>query len=719
MSFLKNSRPLNSIDDYLDHIFDAIDPNIKLDREQKEAVISDSKYSLIIAGAGTGKTTTVAAKVKYLVDIKHIAPEKILVMSYTKKATEELRRRINVDFDIPADITTFHSLGYRYLRLLNPDKKLIPLDNNRKDEIFLSFLKENIFPNQNRLNEMVELFNDNEIHWEDVFEHTYGNFFKENYKDYPDFDSYFNAYIKKKVSETKNITQKVIDITDSKVNSELPRTIKNERVKSKGEAVIANFLYCNNIDYTYEKVYDELIGDFKQIYRPDFTIDVGGEKIYIEYFGLSGNNLDNNSYSKIRRQKEAYHHEKHHKFIALDYKPNRKYLEDLKNQLESYGVILRPKSNDEVYRRLLENNPLAEFFSFKNFLYETIETIKNSEKVRSSKDVKTICAQKISTAHPSQKGKMQRQYEWIAEFWRYYDESRIKENGEAIDFNDMIKKPTPLLNNLEPNLLKYDYIIVDEYQDISVVRYELLRATVDRCNAKLMVVGDDWQSIYSFMGGKIRYIYDFNFFFPNAKKYYITKTYRNSQSLIDCAGEFIMRNKSQVKKTLVSDKNQINPISIIGCKKEDSVRMLKIIIKSIHQKYPRDSILTLCHNNFTIRQILYDPELRDSAENKVAINGVPNFYFDLMTIHKSKGLTYDWIIIMPLSNRFPHNPLSKFWVNDLFRNNPEQEQIEYPEFRRLFYVALTRGRKKVIIICDEQKYRRSRYINEIEAMIKT
>ncbi len=705
-----------NLDFYLNHIFDEIDPNIKLDAEQKAAILGEDQYSLVIAGAGTGKTTTVAAKVKYLVDIKHVDPQKILVMSYTKKATEELRRRINIDFNIPADVTTFHSLGYRYLRYLNPNKKIIPLDNNGKNEIFQKFLKEELFPHKDRLEEMVQLFNDDTIMWENPAKHTYGTYFKEHFHEFNSFDNYFSSYISKKISETSNIVERVNSIADRLVNGEYPRTIKNERTKSKGEAIIANYLYCNNIDYTYEKIYDELVGDLK-IYRPDFTVDIGGEKIYIEYFGLSGNKLDNQSYDKIRQQKELYHRQKNNKFIALDYKPNRGYLKDLSKALQSYGAKLRPKSIEEIYYCLLKNNPLAEFFGLKDFLYENIEIIKNSEKARSKEGVQNICEKTILNSPLSRRQFMQKQYQWLNNFWNYYDKARIHENVEAIDFNDMIKKPLSKLNKLDPNLAKFDYIIVDEYQDISAIRYELLRATVDRCSAKLMVVGDDWQSIYSFMGGKIRYIYNFDFFFPNSKKYYITKTYRNSQSLINYAGKFIMRNKSQVKKSLVSTKNQLHPIKILSYKNDGYINTLKKLIKQIHQNFPTDSILVLTHTNYSIKTILDDEELKDSAENKVSIKGVPNFYFDLMTIHKSKGLTYDWVIIMPLTNRFPHDPISKFWINDIFRNEPEKEQIEYPEFRRLFYVALTRAKKKVIIICDSRKTRRSRYINEIEQIM--
>ena len=82
--------------EYFDTMYNDIDPEIHLDEEQIKAILSDEEYSLILAGAGTGKTTTMASKVKFLVDIKKVNPSKILVMSYTKKATQELEKRIVV-----------------------------------------------------------------------------------------------------------------------------------------------------------------------------------------------------------------------------------------------------------------------------------------------------------------------------------------------------------------------------------------------------------------------------------------------------------------------------------------------------------------------------------------------------------------------------------------------------------------------------------------------
>ena len=117
--------------DYFEHLYDDTS-KIKLSEDQIRAVLADEKYELIVAGAGTGKTTTLVSKVKYLIDVKHVDPKKILVLSYNRKTTEELIDKINVNIGVNANISTFHSLAYKDLRLLYPDRKCVVLDKNNK-----------------------------------------------------------------------------------------------------------------------------------------------------------------------------------------------------------------------------------------------------------------------------------------------------------------------------------------------------------------------------------------------------------------------------------------------------------------------------------------------------------------------------------------------------------------------------------------------------------
>ena len=173
---------------YFEDMYKGIDDNIKLDEEQIKAILADEDYALIIAGAGTGKTTTMTSKVKYLVDIKDVDPSKILVMSYTKKATMELEDRIVNNFNIPVHVTTFHSLGYDYIKKIFKNKLCTIIDQNEKEEIFLEYFKV-LFKDKNKVREVMESFNTiKSKKW------MFGNFFKEHYSEFDTYEEFFEEY---------------------------------------------------------------------------------------------------------------------------------------------------------------------------------------------------------------------------------------------------------------------------------------------------------------------------------------------------------------------------------------------------------------------------------------------------------------------------------------------------------------------------------------------
>ena len=139
-------KHLVSEKEYLDNILKRVDPAINLDDEQRRVVLSDEDYTLVIAGAGAGKTTTVAAKVKYLVEKKNVSPDQILVISFTNKAVGELRSKINKALKIDCPVTTFHKTGYAILRRKDEERKLI-VDGGFMFNVISNYLKGNILEN--------------------------------------------------------------------------------------------------------------------------------------------------------------------------------------------------------------------------------------------------------------------------------------------------------------------------------------------------------------------------------------------------------------------------------------------------------------------------------------------------------------------------------------------------------------------------------------------
>ena len=306
------------------------------------------------------------------------------------------------------------------------------------------------------------------------------------------------------------------------------------------------------------------------------------------------------------------------------------------------------------------------------------------------------------------------------EYQRY-----LKENG-CVDFEDMINNSAKILRDVKEMKQKIDfkYIIVDEYQDISRQRFDLVSALHEVTDAKIIAVGDDWQSIYAFSGSDITLFTNFKEKMGYAKQMKIRKTYRNSQEVIDIAGKFIQENEAQIKKDLISPKNITDPVIIYTYdatpkKRGDSVKAganfalasavetaLGQIIEYNKQegKNSKESTVLL------IGRYGFDGDLLEKTglfefknrEGKIRSNKYPLVNITFMTAHASKGLGYDNVIIVNGKNEtygFPckieDDPVLAFVIKG-------DRSIDYAEERRLFYVALTRTKNRVYCIAPEK-----------------
>lgn len=693
--------------DYFTNMYSNIDDSIKLDEDQIKAILADEDFSLIIAGAGTGKTTTMAAKVKYLVDIKKINPEKILVMSFTRKATEELDKRIRLDFNIPVVVSTFHALGYMHIKSIFKNHKCSVIGENEKNQIFLKYFKENIFPNKSVIRELIEIF--------EVDENILlGKFFKENYDKYETYDEYFKAL---KTDKIKNIIDQNNYITtklEHDYNQENIYTIKNELVKSKGEAIIANYLFMNQIPYYYEKIYEELL-DNHTPYHPDFTLKLNGENIYIEYFGLASNsNIDLNRYRKNMKEKLAYHQKRRNKLIAITAAKKEIIINSLKTQLIKYGFKLNRLANEEIINQLLDRYNLSQIYSLRKLYYNCINKIKSSV---NRNDVNEIVEKYLDTLNFTERSIATKQYKYIVDFYKYYQNELFGNPNEyKFDFPDMIYYANKYIDNAIDDNLDFKYLVIDEYQDISQDRYTLVNNISRKNHSKIVAVGDDWQSIYSFSGSNISYIYNFQKYFIDAKILYIPKTYRNSKELIDYSGKFIMKNPIQIKKELLSDKSIENPI--IFKLFDDEIETLKKLILDIYRNNPDYNILILARKNRQINNLFNDKSFIDNIGTKVTFQGYEDININAMSIHKSKGLTFDEVIVIGLDSDFPAISKHSFWLYNLFTVKADNEQFTFAEERRVFYVALTRTKNHVYLLTNRDEKERSPFLMELYNLIK-
>lgn len=268
----------------------------------------------------------------------------------------------------------------------------------------------------------------------------------------------------------------------------------------------------------------------------------------------------------------------------------------------------------------------------------------------------------------------------------------LKENNE-IDFDDMIINATKYIT-VSGIKNKYKYIIIDEHQDTSYIRFLLVKSILDKTNAKLMVVGDDFQSIYRFTGCDLSLFLNFNNYFSDSKIKKIENTYRNSIELITVAGNFVMKNKSQIKKNLKSNKSIDRPIEIIFYK--DINKSFLYLINNIYEKTHKP-IMILGRNNNDINLAL---DKNFKLENDGKIIYLKNKEIDIyyLTAHKSKGLEEENVIIINLENKllgFPNKIQDDKILRFVSRN---YEKYPYSEERRLFYVALTRTKNKTYLL---------------------
>ncbi len=482
-----------------------------LDQEQEAIVFNKSKYLLVVAGAGSGKTLTILGKIYDLLKYQNIRSEEILCISFTKKAATSLKEKIQKEFSINMPVYTFHKLS-------------------------LEILKEN-----------QQYF---EIAEPELLEHITMEFFRETI-----------------LQDSKQI-----------------------------------FIFFTYFHYRVKKEIKEEYLCFYQEHRKEIHLL---EKLIITFLHLF----------------KCNHH-----------------------TLEDFSIFSKKIKRTFSYRTYQKE---------KSFL---------------------ILALNIYLIY----------------------QKYLKENQE-IDFDDMILKATSILKETG-HIKKYRYVIIDEYQDTSLIRFQLVKTILEKTDANLMVVGDDFQSIYRFTGCELSLFLNFKHYFPTAKVMKIQNTYRNSQELIQIAGDFVMKNKKQIPKKLHSHKSLKNPIQIVYY--DQILDVFEKLVVDVYEKTQKP-ILILGRNNQDIYSVC-NQNFQIDQNGKICYLKNINIKLSYLTVHKSKGLEEENVILIHLKNEllgFP-NQISDEKILRLV--SIQSESYPYSEERRLFYVALTRTKNKVYLLVPKK-----------------
>ena len=664
-----------------------------LDTQQRTVVVTDEDNVLVLAGAGSGKTLTIAAKVKYLCQIKNINPKDILLISFTNKSAEEMTERIQSKLGIPVEASTFHKLG---LNIIKESLQYRPKVFDDLNSFVHGLFEGDLLQHPDFVQSLTEYF----------------AFYLDIPEDMSAKQSLGELYEKEKTFDLETLKskydkEKYIDTIKDERKEEL-KTLRDERVKSLEEIKIANFLFTQGVEYEYERDYPFESNDpQRKNYQPDFYLPE--YDIYLEHFGITRDNtvpwlspVEEKKYLDGIEWKRQFHQQNGTKLIeTYSYYVSEGILfEQLERILKENAIPLQPRDFNDIFEIIYSKKSNKYFSDFISLCCTFISLFKAR-----SYDMEELDRMILACSQQDNKFIATRNRIFLSivkhvlsQYQQYLEETK------SIDFSDMINLATKQVEN-GCEIYNYKYIIVDEYQDISLARFRLLKSILNRTKARFLCVGDDWQSIYRFAGSDIALFTKFEDYLGFTKLLKIEKTYRNSQQLIDEASHFVTKNPNQLQKSLTSDKALRYPLVFWGIDSNFS-EVLNLVLKKIIMDFGADkSILLLGRTNYD-RKLLEGSGLflfrREQRAEKIVYRESPQTPISFLSVHKSKGLEADNVVLLNFTNDrlgFP-NQIADDKVLDFVLT--DGCTFPFEEERRLFYVAITRTKNRTFILTENK-----------------
>lgn len=650
--FVKNQLDRNK--EYFDTVL-----TYPLDPQQREAIVSLEDNVLVISSAGSGKTMTTVGKVRYLIDKQGVDPKKILLITFTRKAAESLSQRLG---ERKLKCVTFHKLAIDLIADANGKKPALSSPD------FSVQVYHSLMENDKKFKQAVSDF-----------------ILRSRYKakscfEYDSMQEYMMA--RKKYGVQAYYT----DMDGRPVFC-----------KSDEESQICDYLGSRGISFRYEEKYEaQTVDKDHRQYTPDFSIyfkDADGNmhRVYLEHFALNESGHcpkwftpeEERDYYNSVNWKRSVHAQ--NGTILLETTSGDFYsgevFEKLAQQLMRCGVTLSSETPNNASHELVkqEQNILDMLTSF-NFLMKSKDmTIEDLMSRRIDKVDKAT----IDTI--------------VAPFVKAY--RALQESRGEIDFTDAIVEATRLCNN--GHRPDYDYILVDEFQDISLDRYRFLQSLRRQAPlTKLFCVGDDWQSIYRFAGSDMALFKDFSKYFGYTKECRMETTYRFGEPIIEKSSDFILNNPEQKKKRVRSFNPETSTeIDFIPTTRDTIADQVCKIIDGI----PADKEVYL------LGRYSFDVKVMDTLSTDIIDkNGCSVVKYNgreitFMTVHQSKGLESDYVILLNCNSGtlgFPADitdyPILKYVLS-------EPDGYKFGEERRVFYVGITRAKKHTYVLFDQKK----------------
>lgn len=637
--------------------------------EQLQAITSEEDNTLVVAGAGTGKTTTILGKLSYLIDRRHVPVGDILVLTFARKAVDEINHRINNSFgDTAIQAHTFHEFGLSVIGNSVGKKPSVAfggVEDNKKTFINNTF--ESLLFDRKYAGQVVE---------------------------------YFLSYLA--VNELQPCFE-TLDEYWQFIKEHGAITFQREHVKSQQEAKIANFLFMHQIEYVYEKPYriDTRDKEHRQ-YCPDFYLPE--YDIHIEHFGVDRegqvhftndegkNQQESLRYKREMEWKRQIHQTNNTKLIeTFSYEFNEQdWKQALTTKLQKHNVAMKERDVSDIIETLRKSNQIRRMsellITFLDLAKSNAFTLEDMErKAVSSRD--SIFLKIFSPIYE-----------------KYHHELA---RTDSIDFNDMpLQAADCIRTNIYQNAFKY--IVIDEFQDFSKSRHRLIDALVKQNGVtKLFCVGDDWQSIYRFSGSDIYLMTHFEEFNGFTNRVALTRTNRFSNDTAQISNAFILMNPNQITKEVVGSSTSTgSALKILSASNEsEKTAHLVTILNQINDENASAdkplSVFLLGRNWFNEPKNLKQLRMQ-----------FPDLQIEYLTVHGSKGKEADYVVILDVASGeygFP-NQIVEDPVLGLVLS--ESESYPHAEERRLMYVALTRARQGSFIISDSRH--KSLFITELE-----
>lgn len=645
--------------------FDQIEAK-PLTLKQRRACIIDNDNNLLLAGAGTGKTSVMVGRAGYLLNSQQAKDTAILLLAYGRKAANEMDQRIKEKLHSDnISATTFHRLGLDIIAQVEGGKPNLSVfaEDQKVKAKWVQICFETLIQKQDKYADLVMSY----------------------------FSEYY--YVEKNYFEFTSLGEYYQYLTDNDI-----RSLKGDKVKSFGELHIANWLYNHGIEYQYEACY---AFDVKTVaarqYQPDFFLPA--LNIYIEYYGIDENGdtapyINKQEYHASIAWKRKTHRKHNSKCIELTYAQHKqgRLLSSLEKSLKNENIVYKWFPDAVLLANLKETGRmtlLAEIFAKLIGLYKAACLDKRSEK-----RVINNASDPIKTA---------KAFELLTPILTAYQARLLKRN--EIDFEDMIIKALAYVETGK-FISPWRYIMVDEFQDISEPRARLVKALrSSKKGCSIFAVADDWQAIYRFSGADLTLTTGFEDYFGPTTQSALDQTFRFNNRIGQVATDFVGKNPAQINKTIKSNKKVDKPAVSILRKSAGGLSVEgEQIIDEIANGAVDDVLTAIAGQVEKPATVYLVARFWFQLPKKETLcrlnNQYPQLNIQTHSFHAAKGKEADFVVIMGLKSGKHGFPSSKVTPPILDALLAKKEKFEYAEERRLFYVALTRAKRRVYIIAD-------------------